>query len=64
MHITTKNLERLFRNCKYQPEEIGKALLRAHGYKVHDYIIDPSVYVYSKDGKKLLSARTFTLENV
>lgn len=63
MKITMKNLERLFRNCKYNPEEIGKALLRARGYKVHDYIIEPSVYVYSKDGKKLLSARTFTIED-
>lgn len=45
MKITRKNLERLFKNCKYNPERIGITLLRMEGYKVSTYIYSGAVYV-------------------
>ena len=45
MKITRKNLEKLFQNCKYNPERIGIALLRMEGYKVSTYIYSSAVYV-------------------
>ena len=45
MKITRKNLEKLFQNCKYNPERIGIALLRMEGYKVSTYIYSNAVYV-------------------
>ena len=56
MRVTRKNLERLCANCKYRPSLIGIAILRMLGYKVTTYIISPSIYVHTKDGKHLLSA--------
>ena len=50
MKITRKNIERLFQNCKYNPERIGIALLRMEGYKVSTYIYSGAVYV-KKDKK-------------
>lgn len=45
MKITEKNLERLFENCRYNPEKIGIALLKMRGYKVSTYYYSPAVYV-------------------
>lgn len=45
MKITRKNLERLFQNCKYNPERIGIALLRMEGYKVSTYTYSSTVCV-------------------
>ena len=50
MKITRKNLERLFKNCKYNPERIGIALLRMEGYEVSTYFYSNTVYV-KKDEK-------------
>lgn len=45
MKITRKNLERLFKNCEYNPEKIGIALLKMEGYKVTTHFYSDSVYV-------------------
>ena len=45
MKITRKNLEKLFQNCKYNPERIGVALLKMNGYKVSTYVYSSAVYV-------------------
>lgn len=45
MKITRKNLERLFKNCEYNPEKIGISLLRMEGYKVSTYLYSGAVYV-------------------
>lgn len=52
--LTTKNLERLCRNCEYSPEQIGMAILTALGYKVEKYNLSGAIYISTKDGKKIL----------
>ncbi len=49
MNITTKNLERLAKNCGYSPEEMGMAILKMLGYKVKRFDMCGSVYVHSKE---------------
>ena len=54
--LTRKNLEKLCENCKQDPERIGIAVLRMLGYKVETYRLSGAVYVFSKDGKKVVYA--------
>ena len=51
MKITRKNLQRLAKNCKYNPQEIGTCVLRALGYNVKIYIYSDGVAVTDKNGK-------------
>ncbi len=54
--LTGKNVEKLCEKCGHDPEKIGVALLRLAGYKVEKYALSGAVYVYTKDGKKILYA--------
>lgn len=51
MKITRKNLQKLAKNCKYNPKEIGACVLRDLGYNVKIYIYSDSVAVTDKNGK-------------
>lgn len=54
MILTTKNLERLSKNCGFDPQKIGIAILDMLGYSTYTYNFDDSIFVYQKDGKKLI----------
>lgn len=53
MKITRKNLEKLAKHCKYNPEKIGACILKCIGYDVKFYIYSDGVCVSDKNGKIL-----------
>lgn len=53
MKLTRKSLEKLSKQCKYNPEKIGACILRCLGYNVKFYIYSDSVCVSDKKEKIL-----------
>lgn len=49
MKITRKNLEKIFLQCKYDPEEIGLLLLKSCGYETKKHF-DGSISVWDNKG--------------
>ena len=47
--ITRKNLERLAKNTKYDPRDIGIAILRMLGYKVEVFFYSGAIAVKKND---------------
>ena len=54
--LTNKNRARLAKNCGYNPEKIGAAILKAQGLNVKFYVYSGGVAVTDKTGQLLFYA--------
>jgi hypothetical protein len=52
--LTRKNLEKLCKNCDFNPTDVGLAILKLLNYKVEQYRLSGALYVLTKDGKHIL----------